>query len=65
MGLFFGDIMQIKYLKDAPLGATGEVREVEDSQAHVLIILGIAEPVSDKKTKTTKKTDKTAELELS
>lgn len=64
MGLFFGDIMQIKYLKDAPLGARGETHEVEDSQAHVLIILGIAESVGDKKPKTTKKADKNTELAL-
>ena len=58
--------MQIKYLKDAPLGATGEIHEVPDDQAGVLITLGIAEPVNDKKPKQTKaKTDKNAELELS
>ncbi|AKG15610.2 hypothetical protein [Moraxella bovoculi] len=56
--------MQIKYLKDAPLGATGEIHEVEDSQARVLILLGIAEPAGNKKPKTTKKTNKTQELDL-
>ncbi|MFA9487121.1 MULTISPECIES: DUF7302 family protein [Moraxella] len=58
--------MQIKYLKDAPLGATGETADVPDDQAKVLITLGIAEALTDKKPKRTKaKTDKTAELELS
>lgn len=58
--------MQIKYLKDAPLGATGEISDVPDDQAKVLITLGIAEAVADKKPKPSKtKTNKTAELELS
>lgn len=58
--------MQIKYLKDAPLGAMGETHEVPDDQAQVLITLGIAEALTDKKPKQAKaKTDKTAELELS
>lgn len=58
--------MQIKYLKDAPLGQAGETHEVLDDQAKVLITLGIAEPVADKKPKPSKpKTDKNAELELS
>lgn len=47
--------MQIKYLKDAPLGATGDTADVPDDQAQVLITLGIAEPVADKKPKQTKK----------
>lgn len=58
--------MQIKYLKDAPLGAMGETHEVPDDQAKVLITLGFAEVLTDKKPKQAKaKTDKTAELELS
>lgn len=58
--------MQIKYLKDAPLGQAGETHEVPDDQAGVLITLGIAEALTDKKPKQTKaKTDKNAELELS
>lgn len=58
--------MQIKYLKDAPLGATGEIHEVPDDQATVLITLGIAEVLTDKKTKAKKtdKTDKAQELDL-
>lgn len=58
--------MQIKYLKDAPTAQTGDICEVPDDQAGVLITLGIAEALTDKKPKQTKaKTDKNAELELS
>lgn len=58
--------MQIKYLKDAPLGQAGETHDVPDDQAKVLITLGIAEAMADKKLKQTKpKTDKPTELELS
>lgn len=54
--------MKIKYLKDAPLGQTGEIQDVPDDQAKVLITLGFAEILTDKKTKQTKpKTDKTVE----
>lgn len=35
--------MQIKYLKDAPTTQTGDICEVPDDQAKVLIILGFAE----------------------
>lgn len=35
--------MQIKYLKDAPTAQTGDICEVPDDQAKVLIILGFAE----------------------
>ena len=34
--------MQIKYLKDAPLGKKDDVAEVADDQANVLITLGYA-----------------------
>ena len=58
--------MQIKYLKDAPLGQAGETSDVPDDQAQVLITLGIAEPVANKRLKQTKpKNDKNAELDLS
>lgn len=40
--------MQIKYLKDAPLGAMGETAEVPDDQAQVLITLGIAKVYDEK-----------------
>lgn len=35
--------MKIKYLKDAPQGKVGEVKEVYDPSAKVLIKLGFAE----------------------
>lgn len=58
--------MQIKYLKDAPLGQTGEIQDVPDDQAKVLITLGFAEILTDKELKQAKpKSKKTAELELS
>lgn len=62
--------MQIKYLKDAPLGQAGDIKEVPDDQAKVLIILGFAKEYDekgndDKKPKRKPKTDKNAELELS
>lgn len=34
--------MQIKYLKDAPLGKIGDVGDVPDDQAKILIALGYA-----------------------
>lgn len=40
--------MQIKYIKDAPLGATGDIAEVADSEAQILITLGYAEEYKDK-----------------
>ncbi len=57
--------MQIKYLKDAPLGQAGEIHDVPDADARVLIILGYAEPYDDKPKRQKTKTDKNAELELS
>lgn len=58
--------MQIKYLKDAPLAQAGEMGDVPDDQARILITLGIAKAVADKKPKPSKpKTNKNAELELS
>lgn len=58
--------MQIKYLKDAPLGQAGDIHDVPDADARVLIILGYAEPYDNKpkrKTKTT--TENNTELDLS
>lgn len=51
--------MKIKYLKDAPLNKAGDIADVQDTQANVLMRLGIAElyTVPKKKTKTSKKTD--------
>ena len=46
--------MQIKYLKDAPLGKVGDVADVADDQAQILITLGYA-----KEHKQRAKTDKT------
>lgn len=40
--------MQIKYLKDAPTAQTGDICEVPDDQAKVLIILGFAEVYDEK-----------------
>lgn len=60
--------MQIKYLKDAPLGATGDMQEIPDDQANILITLGFAEKVVDKPKRPKSKSDKAdkaAELELS
>lgn len=36
--------MEIKYLKDAPLGKKGQIATVLDHEAKVLINLGFAEP---------------------
>ena len=46
--------MQIKYLKDAPLGKVGNVADVADDQAQILITLGYA-----KEHKPRSKSDKT------
>lgn len=43
--------MKIKYLKDAPNANAGDVSEVVDNQAKVLIRLGIAEVYSEPKRK--------------
>lgn len=60
--------MKIKYLKNAPLGQIGDISDVEDSQAGVLITLGFAEAVVDKpkrqKSKS-EKVDNNTTLELS
>ncbi|OTG73420.1 hypothetical protein B9T23_13800 [Acinetobacter terrae] len=39
--------MKIKYLKQAPQGMPGDVSEVPDLQANILIKLKFAEPVDD------------------
>lgn len=39
--------MKIKYLKQAPQGMPGDVSEVPDLQANILIKLRFAEPVDD------------------
>lgn len=36
--------MQIKYIKDAPLGKTGDIADIAPDQAHILIALGYAKP---------------------
>ena len=46
--------MKILYLKDAPQGNAGDVAEVEDMAATVLIHLGFAEKFEEKQQKTTK-----------
>ena len=54
--------MKVKYLREAPRGNKGDVAQVPDTQANVLIRLGIAEeykaPVK-KPSATKKKTAKT------
>jgi hypothetical protein len=47
-----GQIMQIKYLRDAPLGKAGDIANVDDNVGNVLIILGYAEIYESKKRKT-------------
>lgn len=49
--------MQIKYLQDAPLGKTGDVADLADDQAQILITLGYA-----KEYKARAKTDKSSDL---
>lgn len=39
--------MKIKYLKNAPQGKPGDISEVPDLQANILIKLKFAEPVDD------------------
>ena len=53
-GVFLGGNMKILYLKDAPQGNAGDVAEVEDMAATVLIHLGFAEKFEEKQQKTTK-----------
>lgn len=48
--------MKIKYLKDAPLGKTGDVAEVPNMDANVLIRLGIAEKYTPPKQRKKKQT---------
>ena len=53
--------LRIKYLKPAPLGSVGDVQEVPNDQAMVLIRLGIAEehkPKRNKKSENDAKIDK-------
>lgn len=40
-----GDAVEIKYLKDAPLGKKGDVATVQDYEAKALITLGFAKAV--------------------
>ncbi len=47
--------MLIKYLKNAPNAKKGNIKQVTDNQANVLIKLGIAKEHKPRKTKT--KTD--------
>lgn len=54
--------MNIKYLKPAPLGSVGDVRDVQSDQANVLIRLGIAE---EHKPKRNKKSDNKTDSEES
>ncbi len=46
--------MKIRYLKDAPQGKVGDVADVEDMAANVLIHLGFAVEVEEKQQKPTK-----------
>ena len=46
--------MKIRYLKDAPQGNVGDVADVEDMAANVLIHLGFAEKIDEKQQKPTK-----------
>lgn len=58
--------MLIKYLKDAPQGKTGDVKEVEPNTANVLILTGYAEEHTEsvsKPTATKKTTKKTTAKE--
>ena len=48
--------MQIKYIKDAPLGKTGDIADIAPDQAHILIALGYAKPYKPKP-KTDKQND--------
>ena len=50
--------MQIKYLKDAPLGKVGDVADVADDQAQILITLGYAKEHPSKEAKARTKSDK-------
>ena len=43
--------MQIKYLKDAPLGKAGDIAKVTTTEANVLIRLGIAKAHTPRKRK--------------
>lgn len=55
--------MQIKYLKDAPLGKTGDVADVADDQAKILITLGYAKEYKAR-IKSDKSDDKAEQTEL-
>lgn len=50
--------MKIKYLKDAPLGKKGEVSDVPNMDAKILIKLGIAEKHTTTKRNSKKVADK-------
>lgn len=49
--------MKIKYLKNAPLGEVGEIADIDESEANVLIKLGFAENYQEPKPKTKPKKD--------
>lgn len=51
--------MKIKYLQDAPRGNTGDMAEVPDAQANVLIKLGIAEEYKATPKRATKNKEET------
>lgn len=51
--------MKIKYLQDAPRGNKGDMAEVPDAQANVLIKLGIAEEYKATPKRVTKNKEET------
>lgn len=53
--------MKVKYLKDAPLNKIGDVADVMDTHANVLIRAGIAEHYEAPKRKTKKDDKKTTD----
>ncbi len=54
--------MKIKYLKPAPLGSVGDVQDVPNDQAMVLIRLGIAK---EYKARSNKKSENDAKIDKS
>ena len=48
--------MKIKYLKDAPQAKAGDIKELENTVANVLILTGYAEEHTEEKPTATKKT---------
>ena len=53
--------MLIKYLKNAPNAYTGDVKDIPDEQAKVLILTGYAKEHSSKEAKARTKSDKAAD----